>query len=155
MHRVGSSSYLFFNRDYFAQLLLNTESTIFTAYYNDIPIASIITFDGSKFIHGHLGGAKNDYLHLSASSLLYDEIIKYGLKKNMHYLHFGGGASNNHNDTLLNFKLNFSQTKGNFFIGKKIHYQNVYDDVVRQWEKKIGLNNSLFKNKLLKYRILV
>jgi len=153
MNRVNSVPYLYFNRTYFEHLLLNVDSILLTAYYENKPIASIIALLGSDIIHGHLGGAKTEYLHLSAYSLLYEEMIRYGLKHRKSYFHAGGGATNNENDPLLMYKLHFSNTTGDFMIGKKTHNQPVYEDVVRQWEQKAGAKKEMYRHQLLKYRI--
>lgn len=42
----------------------------------------------------------------------------------------------------------------NFFIGKKIHNEKAYDEVIGQWEENNPLNKQISKNILLRYRNL-
>jgi lipid II:glycine glycyltransferase (peptidoglycan interpeptide bridge formation enzyme) len=152
MDRVKAETYLYFTKDYFSQLIDKTQSICFVAYREDNPVASIIVFYNDIYIHGHLGGAITKYLDLSAYSFLYDQIIQYGISKSCHYYHVGGGLTNSEDDALLNFKLNFSQQTCNFFIGKKIHNQEVYSDIISQWEFKNPEKCLKHKHYLLKYR---
>jgi hypothetical protein len=152
LNRINSDHYLYFNKTYFEELLLNIQSVCFYSLYEGKPIAGIIAFYNDKYIHGHLGGALTEYLRLSPYSLLYSEMIKFGQKKGCNVLHVGGGATNNPNDSLLRFKSNFSDSVANFQIGRKIHYEYVYNNVVTQWEAKYPEKTEKYKNFLLKYR---
>ena len=152
MLRVQSSEYLFFNLDYFKDLILNTKSVLFFANFEGKPVAAIIAFYNKYFIHGHLGGALTDYLFTSSYSLLYSEMIKYGIKNECKYFHVGGGTTSNIDDNLLKFKLNFSSSKSDFYIGKLIHNKVVYNEIVCQWNKSNPQKMELYKNFVLKYR---
>jgi len=152
MARVQSIEYLYFNIEYFRKLISTTKSALFIAKQECKPIAAIIAFYNDYYIHGHLGGALTDFLNTSSYSLLYSEIIKFGKEKGCKYFHVGGGATNEIDDKLLLFKLNFSDTTADFYIGKKIHNQLIYDNVIKQWENKFPEKTDLFKNRILKYR---
>jgi lipid II:glycine glycyltransferase (peptidoglycan interpeptide bridge formation enzyme) len=152
MDRVQSIPYLYFNRRYFKSLIENTKNVCFVAYYEGKPIASILAFYNQYFIHGHLGGSLNEYLFMSPYSLIYSEIIKFGQKKGCHFFHVGGGATSKDKDPLLQFKLNFSNTTLDFYIGKKIHNDEIYYNVVKQWENRFPEKVEKFGNMALKYR---
>jgi lipid II:glycine glycyltransferase (peptidoglycan interpeptide bridge formation enzyme) len=152
MERVQSLPYLYFNKDYFKSLIENTKNVCLIAYYEGIPIATILAFYNQYYIHGHLGGALSDYLYMSPTSLLYSEMIKFGQKVGCRFLHVGGGATTNENDPLLQFKLNFSNTTLDFYIGKKIYNEEVYKLIVAQWENKYPERIDKYKNFVLKYR---
>lgn len=152
MTRVNSIDYLYFNKNYFEELAHKIPTIMFSAFIKDEMIASIICMVGKQFLHGHLGGAKTDYLSYSPYSILYYEIIKEAKKNQFQKVHFGGGSSALPNDTLLQFKLNFSNTKAEFFIGKKIYNQQIYDKVIEQWSIKFPERTEQYKNMLLKYR---
>lgn len=152
MDRVASIPYLYFNGEYVKQLIEKTPNVCLVAYYENKPIAVIIAFYNQHYIHGHLGGALIDYLPMSPYSLLYSEMIRYGQKKGCRYLHVGGGATSNPDDSLLKYKLNFSNTTLDFYIGKKIHNKKIYDLIVDKWETKFPEKREVYKNLLLKYR---
>lgn len=152
MERVQSVPYLYFNKDYFKSLFEKTENVCFVAYYGSKPIASIIAFYNQYYIHGHLGGALSEYLYMSPTSLLYSEMIKFGQSKGCRFFHIGGGATSNNNDPLLQFKLNFSNSTLDFYIGKKIHNENIYKEVTKQWYNKFPEKAEKYGHMILKYR---
>lgn len=151
LKRIKSDDYLYFNKSYFEELLLSTPSVCFCALIEETPVASIIAFYNDYYIHGHLGGALTEYLSLSPYSFLYSEMIKFGQRKGCKILHVGGGATNDPSDSLLKFKMNFSSTMTHFLIGKKIHNQNIYSNVVKTWEEKNPEKKDKYSNFLLKY----
>ncbi len=152
MGRVNAVPYLYFNRDYVAQLLLNTKSTLFIAEYEGKAISFIIALYNDFFLNGHIGGTLTDYIKFSPFSLLYSEMIKWGIANGCRYLHVGGGLTNTLNDPLLQYKMNFSRTTEKFFIGKNIHDKVQYERIVLQWEMKYPEKIAQFGNLLLKYR---
>lgn len=152
MKRINAVPYLYFTKDYFRSLLSIKGCHCFFAYYNNQPIAAITAFYNKTYIHGHLGGSLTEYLNLSPFSLLYSEMIKFGQEKSCRYLHVGGGASNNSDDSLYKFKLNFSNTSGEFYIGKKIHNQAIYELINTQWETKYPEKIDNYGKFALKYR---
>jgi hypothetical protein len=152
MDRVNSTEYLYFKKSYFSSLLQHTKNVCFVAYQNNKSVAVIICLLSDYFIHGHLGGATTESLSFSPYSLLYYEIIKYGKQNGYKFLHLGGGATSADNDSLFNFKCHFSNTKADFYIGKKIHNKTIYNQVVSQWEQKFPEKIEKYSNILLKYR---
>ncbi len=152
MNAVHSDHYHYFSREYFHQLLSDVNSTLFTCYYDGNPIAVSVVLEGHSGIHGHLVGVRPEFKKLSVYSLIYDANIRYGLEKKFRYFHFGGGATNRSDDTVLKFKQNFSKTYSDFFIGKRIHRKVVYDDVIQQWENANPIKREKLNHILLKYR---
>jgi hypothetical protein len=152
LKRIKSDNYLYFNKSYFEELLLTTKSVCFFALLDDKPIAAIIAFYNDNYVHGHLGGALTEYLSMSPYSLLYSEMIQFGQKKGCKFLHVGGGVTKYPDDQLLKFKLNFSSSTSDFFVGGKIHNQEIYNDVVKQWKARYPEKNDIYKNYLLRYR---
>lgn len=152
MDRVNSIKYLYFNLAYFKKLLLTTNAALFIVKKEKNPIAATTVFYNHRYIHGHLGGTLTDFLYTSSFSLLYAEMIKFGIEKGCKYFHAGGGATSDVNDKLLQFKLNFSKTTADFYIGKKIHNKPIYDEVVEQWKKRFPEKVEKYKNFILKYR---
>ncbi len=152
MDRVESIQYLYFNKDFIKHLIEKTQNVCFVAYHEGKPIGVIIAFYNQYYIHGHLGGALLEYLPMSPYSLLYYEMIKFGQKKGCRFLHVGGGATTNPEDSLLKYKMNFSETTLDFYIGKKIYNKEVYNHIISKWEVKFPEKKELYKNFLLKYR---
>lgn len=79
-------------------------------------------------------------------------MIKSAKAHGCHYVHFGGGTSGDPENSLLKYKMNFSQTLSEFWIGKKVHNQAVYDQIVEQWKQKYPVSYEAHKVMLLGYR---
>ncbi len=152
MVRVNSSKYLYFNHQYFEQLLKLPITIQYIVKDHKQPISTIIAIKGSKILHGHLGGTTTEYTTYSPFSMLYWEMIKTAKKDDFDYVHVGGGNTTDKDDKLLAFKKHFSSTVNKFYIGKKIHKQKIYDQILNQWQSKyldLYKKNSI---KLLGYR---
>lgn len=152
MDRVQSIPYLYFNKTYFKFLIENTQNICFAACREKKIIAFIIAFYNQYYLHAHLGGTLTDYLKISPYSLLFSEMVKFGQSKGCSFLHLGGGVTTKKDDSLLRFKMNFSDTTADFFIGKKVHDEFTYNEVVKQWQNKYPEKIEPCKNLLLKYR---
>ena len=152
MERVKSIKYLYFNKEYFQNLILRSNAVQYIAIYENKPIASITALFGREYMYGHLGGALTEYLNVSAYSLLYWEMIKTAKQRGLKFLNVGGGSTTSPNDKLLEFKKNFSSHLADFYIGKKIHNEKIYERVVSQWREKFPNSYQVHKNKVLGYR---
>jgi len=152
MNRVGSDSYLYFNKKYFDRLFAINNVVQFLVEFESKPIASSICFYSKNYFHYHLGASNKEHLNNRPNDLLFEEMIKFGKYKNCKYLHFGGGTSSEEGDSLLKFKKGFSKSYLDFYIGKRMLNQNIYDEVVKQWELKYPDKTEKYKNFLLKYR---
>jgi len=150
MVRVSSTPYLYFNKEYF-NLLINNDNTIsLVALYEEKPVAVITALVSKYYIHGHLGGSLKEFMFMSPSSFLYNEMIKYGQSLGCKYLHVGGGVTQNPDDSLLKYKTNFSKTLSDFYIGKKLINQSIYNQVTAQWQAKFPDKDQM-NNNFLKY----
>ena len=120
---------------------------------DDQLLSSSIVFKYGNFVHYHLSGRSKEADN-SVNNYLIDQMVKFGQENNANILHLGGGRSNDPNDSLLKFKLSFSKVTKPFHIGKKIHNQDVYNEVIKQWETKSPDQIEKNKNILLRYRNL-
>jgi len=152
MKRVESTKYLYFNKDYFQHLLSLPQTIQYVAYFDEKPISTITALMGKNILHGHLGGTLNEYVSLSPFSMLYWEMIKTAKENNLKYVHVGGGATANDNDKLFIYKQHFSDLKGEFYIGKKVHNQLIYNSIIEQWKANHPGSYHSQNNKILGYR---
>ena len=88
----------------------------------------------------------------SITNYMIDEAIKYSKSKNCNFFHLGGGRTNNDKDSLLKFKQNFSKTYLEFFYGKLIINENIYNELIATWAKENPNKTTNYKNYILKYR---
>jgi hypothetical protein len=152
MTRVNSNKYLFFSKNYFQDLINNVPNVSFYVYYDDKLIAAAITFIHGNYMQGHLGGTLTEYLYMSPNTLLYTEMAIIGKNAGCKYFHIGGGTNDDLSNKLLKFKLNFSSTTKDFFIGKRVYNEEIYSQICRQWKENFPNSYQIHSNKLLGYR---
>ncbi|MCZ2258631.1 lipid II:glycine glycyltransferase FemX [Sporosarcina sp. G11-34] len=144
MNRNDAADYYYFNENYFKETfeLLNPNIHMFGAFVEEKIIAATLIFTYGDFMHYHLSGALREHLSLGANNLLLYEIAEWGRKQGMESFHLGGGYFGNE-DGLYRFKKSFSQLEPlNFYIGKKIHNEDLYRMLVS--EKGITEDNGFF-----------
>ena len=151
MKNVNAADYYFFDEKYFKnfRLSLGKKQVLLVAKYESKFICGMLLMLNNNYAHYHLSGRKQEYSPLASNNLILNYAIKYARQQGCKYFHFGGGNTTNENDHLLKFKSNFSKSYANFYFGKKVHNQKVYDEVLKQWEARAMNKNN---NKLLKYR---
>lgn len=154
MAAVNAEQYYFFKKGYFTNIFKYMSNNAFLFNVVDpacgVVCAAIFLKYGDYF-HYHLSGRKNDSDN-SVNNFLIDRTLDFAKKEGAKYFHLGGGRSTSHDDTLLKFKKNFSKQTLTFYIGKKIHNQTIYHQVVEQWAHKYPEKVETYKNHLLKYR---
>ncbi|MHC1703458.1 MAG: GNAT family N-acetyltransferase [Tenuifilaceae bacterium] len=154
MKMLEAEDYYFFNSNYFFNLFSQLKGFVYLINVKDkrgLVVSSSIFFHYGDFFHYHLSG-RTVNADNSVNNYLLDEAIKFAQGLGAKNFHFGGGRSSDPNDSLLKFKSNFSKTRLPFYIGKKIHNQEIYNEVVRQWETRFPEKKEKYMNHLLKYR---
>ena len=153
MIRNHAERYYFFPKKFFTDIIqLLGENSLFSfIFYNDKIISVELNFFFKNYAYGFIGGTLSEYYYLSPNSLLRFELIKKLKDLNVKYYSIGGGKQKN--DSIYKFKKSFSKyIENKFYIGKKIHNQKIYDEVVKQWETKFPEKKEKYNNLLLKYR---
>lgn len=135
MRRNRASKYYYFDRGYFHQMLrLMRENLLYIeAQYDEKPIAAGLYFLSEGTMHAHLSGTMEEYLWLSPAYILRYAAVVWGKAHGYRMLHHGGGTSNAADNSLYLFKKQFAQnTEFDFYVGKKIWNQRLYDAAVKQ-----------------------
>lgn len=130
MDRNEAEAYYYFDKEYFERCLEYFPDNIITvkAIYNEETIAMGFYLVYGKYIHTHLSGTLDGFLHLSPAYVLRYALTEWGKENNYHLIHHGGATTNDENDSLFRFKKRFgNHTEFNFSVGRKIWNQAVYD----------------------------
>lgn len=152
MTDLNASDFYFFSESYFIDIYKYIkEAYIYEAKLNGEIIGSILVFEYGNFSHYHLSARNRNYSKYASNNYLLFEAIKNSIQNESKFFHFGGGNGSD-NDHLLKFKANFSKTKKQFYIGKKIHNLDVYKRLITTWEKENNIIEKNDYNKLLRYR---
>jgi hypothetical protein len=154
MKEVGASSYYFFNEEYALNFnsFLNNKQILLVADYQGQKICAMLLMLHGEYAHYHLSGRVREFSKLAANNLILDEAIEIAKEQGAKFFHFGGGNSNDLNDPLFKFKSNFSKDLADFYIGKKAHNKEVYEEICSNWETKFPDLKDKYRHFLLKYR---
>jgi lipid II:glycine glycyltransferase (peptidoglycan interpeptide bridge formation enzyme) len=154
MRDLNVSPYFYFNEKYilnFRSLMPDNHKLILAKHNNEI-IGGILLMTYKDYAHYHLSCRKKEYGKFALTNLLLDFAIKYLKSTGCKFFHLGGGTTSFEKDPLFKFKANFSNHYADFFIGKKIHDQFIYDKIVNQWQELFQESYIKNKSKLLGYR---
>lgn len=152
MEHVNSIPYLFFNLQHFRNMFQQDNIDFFIAWQEDIPIACYSGLVSEEYYGNYLRASLTEYNRTGVNTLMYWSMIKSAKAHGCHYVHFGGGTSGDPENSLLKYKMNFSKTLSEFWIGKKVHNQKIYDQVVAQWKEKFPKSYKTHNMMLLGYR---
>ncbi len=154
MSRLQADSFYFFDRKYYDGLVkgLNGHGFLGIVSYEGKDIAAAIFMTYGKYGHYHLAGNDREYSSLGANNYL---LWRTSLELKEHefkLLHLGGGNSSDASDPLYKFKRSFSDRENDFYIGKWILDESLYDRICSKWEKENPDLVPVYGNRLLKYR---
>lgn len=134
MNRDKAEKYYFFKKEFFDSIYENMRNNvmIYTAYFNDIPIDSVLIIYNGKNAHYHLGGTLSNYMKLGAHNLTLYEAAKDMYNLGYDKLHLGGGHGGD-DSPLLRFKKTFNKESEPllFYVGKKIFDKQKYEKLVK------------------------
>lgn len=154
MRNVNAEGFYFFPPKYYDTFkeTFGDNLTLCFAMYEGKPIAGSMFMFSKDYSHYHLSGRDKNYYKIAANN----DVLWYGIQKakerGCKWFHFGGGTTGADDDLLLHFKQNFSKDNGEFWIGKRVHNQPVYDLIVEQWKTNYPDSYEHNKVKLLGYR---
>lgn len=151
---LHAEDFYFFSQAYYDKFKksFKENSLLCFALYGGKPIAGSMFMFCGDYAHYHLSGRDRDYSRFAASNLILWYAIQKAKERGCKWFHFGGGTTGNDDDSLLKFKKEFSKTLCEFWIGKRVHNQAVYDQIVEQWKTKYPESFEHNRVKLLGYR---
>lgn len=147
MERNDASHYYYFDDVYFDTIIrdFKNEFILVNVFFDGKMIASKLCFISQQLIHCHLSGVLADYFDYSPGYLLEYATALWGRENHYHYIHHGGGRSNDPNDKLLQFKKNFGRhTEFEFYRGEKIWDEAIYKALCDL--KGLSQENDFFPN---------
>lgn len=154
MKRLNASPMYFFSTEFFDGLqgLAKKSGVLINAIENGVTIGSSVFLKGSLFGHYFLSSATERGRSQAVSNLMLHHGILWAKKSGLKSLHLGGGVTGEESDPLLVFKKNFSQKTLKFYIGKRIHDEKAYSDIVKRWDEKHPVEAIKYKFILQRYR---
>ena len=131
MKRVNASQIYFFSNDYFYWFIENLPSTLFLAYYKGKAISGSLFTSCNGIVQPHLSATLDEYLRWSPLKLVWNCIRLYSIEKQEELMHLGGGLSGT-DDSLFEFKAQFSDMRFMFKTWRYIHNKDVYNSLAAE-----------------------
>ena len=154
MSDLHAEDFYFFPPEYYSEYkqAFKDESLLCLATYDGKVIAGSMFMFSDDYAHYHLSARNREYSRYAANNLILWYSIQKAKERGCKRLHFGGGTTGDENDSLLRFKKDFSKTLCEFWIGKRVHNQEIYNQIVDQWKNKYPESYEKNHVKLLGYR---
>lgn len=155
MENAGAVESFFFPKGYFYKLFekLDGKIKLGRIIKNNITYASVLFFVSGGFVHPYLNGRALGYKKMPSSAPLYINIAKWAKENGLQLLNMGGGRTNSPDDSLFMFKKHLSNQFKKFYIGKRIHNSDIYQQIVSKYITVNGIDNyEKIKDKLQFYR---
>jgi len=140
MERVGATSYYFFPKRYFQDLLdmtLDGEPIfhLFLCKMDGMIVSGGLFSYCNRFVQYHLGATHGQYLKKAPIKLVFDRVRLWALENTeAKFFHLGGGVGCQ-NDSLFRFKAGFSPLRHRFHIWKWVILPDLYRNLIEAKEK--------------------
>lgn len=148
MDKVGATQYYYFDDEYFEKMKRMDACKLYAVMLNDRMIAGGLFFFYGMYCHYHLGASDKSFLKYAPNNILFWHVAKDAIESGCKRFHLGGGLDDTKDDSLFHFKSTFSKNINDFYIGKRIHDYDKYQQLIADWEKKTGRKAQI----LLQYR---
>lgn len=129
MDRNQAGRDYYFTRAHFELLAAGAPLLACTASLAGRVLAISLFLAAPPRLHYHLSGASPEGLRLGANNLILREAVREGRRRGFECLHLGGGRTGAQDDSLLRFKAGFSPERRPVSIGRRVHRQDLYDDL--------------------------
>lgn len=139
MDRDDAKDFYYFPQEYFHECvrLFGEHIILVRALYEEKVIAEGFYITYRDIIHAHLSGTLKEYINLSPAYVIKYATAVWGKEHGYKLIHYGGGTSNDPENSLYQFKCKFTKnTLFDFYIGKKIWNKEIYKRLVDMTDKK-------------------
>ena len=130
MDRSNAENEFYFSKEFFNTINSMSDNIMyFYALYEGKVVSAELVIYGAENCYSYLGGTNRDFFDLRPNDFLKYEIIKWAQEKGLKNFVLGGGYGAD--DGIFQYKICLAP-KGivNFYIGRKIFYEEVYNHLV-------------------------
>lgn len=138
--KLQASPETFFSEAYFRTLLEKLGRRVWLGVIkkNGDAVTAVLVMEGNNDAYLHLMAYFNDGPAKGMVNYLYHEVAMNVAKKDLHMLQVGGGKTNSPDDPLFLFKTRLSSVRHEFYIGKRIHNQTKYKELIERYKSQKG-----------------
>lgn len=154
MQQLRAARQYYFSPAYFESLrLLVLSDGVLLLVMKENRVEGAAVFLGyGRYAHYFLSSVTPEGRRNGVGNLLLHEGINWAAEKKYEVMHLGGGLTADSNDPLLVFKQNFSRKTLPFYIGKRIHDNGVYQQLITSWESLYPAAKGKYSAILQRYR---
>jgi hypothetical protein len=150
--KLNADSETFFSELYFNELdKLGDKIWLGVVKENENPLTAVVVIEGVEYAYLHLMAYFHDGPAKGMVNYLYHETAIEASKNDKKLLQVGGGKSNKLEDPLFRFKSRLSPVSHQFYIGKKIYNQEVYNQIVDSYISNYGIDLYNTKKHILQF----
>lgn len=141
MSNANASSFYFFTPRFYEELIeqLGKQLKIAIVEKDGIIYGTALFFVCNGYVTYYLSARNLDFPKITASNFLLSNIAQWAVENKYKLLNFGGGLTNSEEDRLYKFKTNFSKETAAFYIGKRIHNQEMYLKLMEKYKSTNGV----------------
>lgn len=153
MEKLSADDFYYFNDTYYENLVRNIPGSFLGCVFKETQLVSAaIFFFGNHWGHYHLSGSDRSQLAHSPNNFMLWEAAKELKKQGVKQFHLGGGTNSKEDNSLFLFKKKFSQSLHQFYIGKLIFNEKLYNNICGNWERENPEKVEIYCHHLLKYK---
>jgi hypothetical protein len=143
----------FFSESYFQAFISKLENRVWLGVVrkNGKPVTAVVVLEGNFDAYLHLMAYFNDGPANGMVNFLYHEVALETAKRGLHRLQVGGGKTSNDDDSLFLFKARLSSLRHDFFIGKRVHNDQIYSELISKYKYINGESAYLQRKNLLQF----
>ena len=129
---LNAEAETFFSEAYFQAFIAKLENRVWLGVVrkNGEPVTAVVVLEGNYDAYLHLMAYFNEGPSKGMVNFLYHEVAVETAKRGLHRLQVGGGKSSSEDDSLFLFKSRLSSLRHEFYIGQRIHNEEVYKELV-------------------------
>ena len=153
MEGLTADEFYYFKPSYYEAIKNNLKGNSFLGLvsYKETIIAAAIIFYYGGYGHYHLAASLREYQRYYPNNFLIYNAALYLEARGVCRFHLGGGRTSSSSDSLYKFKKRFSRSEADFYTGKLIIDQRLYDTACRLWEERFPDKRKKFGGYVLKY----
>ena len=127
-----AAQFYYFDERFFSELqtYLSNQSLLLIALYNEHVIGGLLILFGDDYAYNFLSCSEPNFLALGTNDLLQYSALEWAYQKGKKKYLLGGGLKGE--DSLFKYKARFSPQRKDFYIGRRIHLPDVYDDLCQK-----------------------
>jgi len=135
MDNASADSFYYFGEQFIKKAMktLGDKLKLTRVMKDGVTYASSLFYFSNGIITYYLLGRNLDYPKVRANSYLLSKIILWASDNNYNLFNLGGGTDNNPDNSLFEFKKKFSGSTAPFYIGKRIHREDIYEDIKKTY----------------------